>query len=192
MMLMKKVLLICLISIILTNISLSQTNVSEGNLTLQEYNGTNSTLVNETVITKSDFERLHQLTEKLIEQQKLTLQEKEFLKAISERSTNNEKLFSDTLSTSTDLNKQLIVQLELERNDSNEFKQKADITFDKLKLQIFELQNDVYKTHVWQTVYIILSFILGIIVISIIMWLRRRNKLYFIIRWIRYKIPIKF
>src|SRR3990167_5610465 len=93
MMLMKKVLLICLISIILTNISLSQTNVSEGNLTLQEYNGTNSTLVNETVITKSDFERLHQLTEKLIEQQKLTLQEKEFLKAISERSTNNEKLF---------------------------------------------------------------------------------------------------
>ena len=192
MMLMKKVLLICLISIILTNISLSQTNVSEGNLTLQEYNGTNSTLVNETVITKSDFERLHQLTEKLIEQQKLTLQEKEFLKAISERSTNNEKLFSDTLSTSTDLNKQLIVQLELERNDSNEFKQKADITFDKLKLQIFELQNDVYKTHVWQTVYIILSFILGIIVISIIMWLRRRNKLYFIIRWIRDKIPIKF
>ena len=192
-MLMKKMLLTFLIGIILTTFDVwAQTNVSEGNVTLPPYNQTNTTPISTNTITQSDFERLVNLIDELKEVQKLTIQEKEFLRAISERLSKSEKSYTDTLQKSQDLNVQLISQLQLERNQTARWQEKAENTFDKLKLQINDLANESYKLKVWTWFYSILSFILGILIIAIIIWLRKRKKLYFILRWLRDRIPIRF
>ena len=192
-MLKKKMLWSYFISIILIIFNTyAQTNVSEGNITLTPYNQSNITPISENQITQSDFERIVDLINELKDIQKLTVQEKDYLNAISERLSKSEQIYTETLKKSQDLNVQLISQLQGERNQTIKWQERVEITFDKLKLQISDLSNEEYKLRVWTWFYIILSFFTGIILIGIIIWLRKRKKLYFILRWIRDRIPIKF
>ena len=199
---MKNLLLLFLMSIILMSFSLAQNETNQTNQTTNQTNQSNVSSdlglepyqppeANITLFI-SDLEKLNRLTEELIALGKINAQEKEFLNSLSQRLVKQEEKFIDTLREAQISNQKLSDRLETREKEFSEFKEKTDTRVDTLKTQITNIQNQLYYTEVWVWVKIILSFITGMILLEFIHQLYRGKRLYFVLRWIRNRIPIKF
>ena len=202
---MKKLLLLFLMSIILMNFSFAQ---NETNQTIN--NQTNQSNQSDTNVSPdlglepykspepnisifiSDFERLNRLTEELISLGKLNAQEKEFLNSLSQRLTKQEERFIDTLDETQLSNQKLIEIMTAKESEFSDFRDKTEVRIDTFKTQLTNIQKQLYYTEVWVWVRIIISFITGMLILEIIHQLYKGKRLYFVLRWIRNRIPIKF
>lgn len=189
---MLKVSKIYLIMLILMSISVSSETIIINQLNLTENGNFTSVNITNYNISKSDFERLINFTNILIEYGGELTQEKKYLNSITERLSLSEKIFIDTLEESQASNEYLLGMLLVERNQSAEYKSITDSRLLTLSNVVQDLRNEIYKVRIVSWMKILLSILSTIAIVSFVLKLKKRKKLYFVLRWIRNKIPIRF
>lgn len=192
---MKKVLLCYLISVILISISVYSETIVVNDST--EYSEDLNLTDNETInfndtLTQSDYENLFELTQKLIELNDIMVRQSNYLDALNKRTSTSELRFTDTLEENSKTLSNTIDYLQAIQNETILYKEKTEAKIETLTTNINELNNQLYKNNVWNWIKVILAFLVGIYLTHLYKALKQRKKLYFVLRWIRNRIPIRF
>lgn len=189
---MSKLLRLCLMFVILISIScLAET------IYVDQYNPiinttTNQTQNNTQIMTGSDFERLYNLTDKLVTLEDTLIKQSGYMRTLSERMDINERRYIDSLDESTKTILKLLDIIENEKNLSREYELKTAVKIETLQTRINSVVNDSYKDKIWTVIKVIVAIVVTALVTMFIVRLSKGKKLYFVLKWIRDRIPINF
>ena len=155
-------------------------------------NETNNSITENGSISQTQFSDLLIAINTLQEQTVILTQEKEILSALNDRLEKDRIQYLDTLDESKitiNQQKEVIEQLQ---NSRDEFVGDSDIKIETLTSEITATRLELQKYKIKVFLWVLCGILVTIIIFETIHSLAKRGKLYFVIRWIRNKIPIRF
>jgi polyhydroxyalkanoate synthesis regulator phasin len=135
--------------------------------------------------------KIKELIDALIEAKDLNKEEKAYLKSILEASTEERRQYQEALSKLDYGYKLAISDRDKAIADKLEYEQSMKVRMETLDTEMETLRLDNVKTKSYVVAYILFGILFGVFVIEIANYLKKNQKGYFVIRWIRDRIPIK-
>jgi len=174
---------------------------ANGNPFINSTNSTNSTASNSTInstnmslypyYNQTLDDSIIRLINALIQAEGLNSEERAYLKALLEATTEERRQFQETLAKMDYAYKDAIDQRDKAVADKTAFETATKIHMETLDTEMEALRLDNVKTKAYAVAYIIFGLLFGVILLEILTYLKRNQKGYFIVRWIRDRIPIK-